>query len=77
MFGYRDVDFQATKNFDLGHGLTLYGRFDVLNVFNFRNYTDLLYTTGANPGQLTSVYNPIGAITFVPRTFKFEIGMKF
>ncbi|MDQ6646935.1 MAG: TonB-dependent receptor [Pseudomonadota bacterium] len=77
LFGYRDVDFQATKNFDLGHGLTLYGRFDVLNVFNFRNYIDLIYTNGANPGQVSSVYNPIGAITFVPRTFKFEIGMKF
>ncbi len=77
VFGYRDVDFQATKNFDLGHGLTLYGRFDVLNVFNFKNYSDLIYTAGSQPYQLTTRYNPIGDITFVPRTFKFEVGMKF
>ncbi|MEP7187194.1 MAG: TonB-dependent receptor [Rhodanobacter sp.] len=76
-FGYRDVDFQATKNFDLGHGLTLYGRFDVLNAFNFRNYTGLIFTNGANPGQVSSAYDPRGDITFVPRTFKFEIGMRF
>lgn len=76
-FGYRDVDFQATKDFNLGHGITLYGRFDVLNVFNFRNYSDVIFTAGANPGQLTTVYNTTGNITFVPRTFKFEVGMKF
>ena len=77
IFGYRDVDFQATKNFELGHGLTLYGRFDVLNVFNFRNYSDLIYRVGPNPYQLDTTYNPTGNITFVPRTFKFEVGMKF
>ncbi|HET6434006.1 TonB-dependent receptor [Dyella sp.] len=79
IFGYRDVDFQATKNFELGHGVTLYGRFDVLNVFNFRNYNDLIYQipAGASPYVLQTRYNPTGNITFVPRTFKFEVGMKF
>uniref|UniRef100_UPI002620AD9F TonB-dependent receptor domain-containing protein n=1 Tax=Oleiagrimonas sp. TaxID=2010330 RepID=UPI002620AD9F len=48
IFGYRDVDFQATKDFDMGHGVKLYGRFDVLNVFNFRNYSDYLYNFGSN-----------------------------
>ncbi|MFC5527658.1 TonB-dependent receptor domain-containing protein [Rhodanobacter ginsengisoli] len=79
VFGYRDVDFQATKDFDIGYGMTLYGRFDLLNAFNFRNYTDVLVNWGSN-GVLNSnpvVYNPTGNITFVPRTIKFTVGMKF
>ena len=79
VFGYRDVDFQATKNFDLGHGVTLFGRFDVLNVFGFNNYDDLLYTYTLVNGKphTNAKYNPIGNITYVPRTFKFEVGLNF
>ena len=40
IFGYRDIDLQATKNIDLGHGMVLQIRFDALNVFNFKNYSD-------------------------------------
>ena len=79
IFGYRDVDFQATKDFDVGHGLKLYARFDLLNVFNFKNTTDLIYNFGSN-GVLNHpfvAYNPTGNITFVPRTFKLTMGMKF
>ena len=79
IFGYRDVDFQATKDFDIGHGLKLYGRFDVLNVFNFRNYSDLIYNFGSN-GVLNRnfvSYNPTGNISFVPRTVRLTVGMKF
>lgn len=80
IFGYRDVDFQATKDFDLGHGVTLYGRFDVLNVFNWNNYTDILYTTRSANGQplpTLASYNPVGNITYVPRTVKLELGLRF
>ncbi|MHB1272414.1 MAG: TonB-dependent receptor [Rhodanobacter sp.] len=79
IFGYRDVDFQATKDFDIGDGFKLYGRFDVLNVFNFKNSSDLNYNFGSN-GVLNHPfvsYNPTGNITFVPRTVRFTIGMKF
>lgn len=77
IFGYRDVDFQATKHFDI-HGLDIYGRFDLLNVFNFKNVTDLRTNFDAGPGGNNSItYNPTGNITFVPRTIKFEVGMKF
>jgi outer membrane receptor protein involved in Fe transport len=79
VFGYRDVDFQATKDFDFGNGITLYGRFDLLNAFNWKNYSDLLYDFGSN-GVLNHpfvMYNPTGNITFVPRTIKFTVGMKF
>lgn len=79
IFGYRDVDFQATKDFDIGHGFVLYGRFDVLNVFNFQNTTDLIYNFGSN-GVLNHpfvAYNPDGNISFVPRTVRLTVGMKF
>jgi outer membrane receptor for ferrienterochelin and colicin len=76
IFGYRDVDFQATKHFDV-HGLDFYGRFDLLNVFNFNNYSDLVFAN-STIGTLSPVtYNTTGNITFVPRTIKFEVGMKF
>ncbi len=79
VFGYRDVDLQATKDFDLGHGMVLYGRFDVLNVFNFHNYSDLVYNFGSG-GVLNDPfvrYNPTGNITYVPRTVKLTLGMRF
>jgi outer membrane receptor protein involved in Fe transport len=75
IWGYRDIDLQATKNFDLGHGMTLFGRFDVLNVFNWDNFVDYI-PVYANGGVDVS-YNRIGNITFVPRTFKFEVGLNF
>lgn len=76
IFGYRDIDFQATKHFNV-RGLDLYGRFDLLNAFNFRNYSDLILAN-SNVGALGPVtYNRTGNITFVPRTIKFEVGMKF
>jgi hypothetical protein len=76
IFGYRDVDFQATKHFNV-HGLDFYGRFDLLNVFNFNNYSDLVFAN-STIGTLSPItYNTTGNITFVPRTIKFEVGMKF
>lgn len=76
IFGYRDVDFQATKHFNV-RGLDFYGRFDLLNVFNFNNYTDLIFAN-SQVGSLSGItYNRTGNITFVPRTIKFEVGMKF
>ncbi|CAM5292598.1 TonB-dependent receptor [Rhodanobacter lindaniclasticus] len=76
IFGYRSIDFQATKHFDV-HGLDFYGRFDLMNAFNFKNLIDLRFPNNTI-GTLSPVtYNPTGNITFVPRTIKFEIGMKF
>ncbi|WP_130617089.1 TonB-dependent receptor [Dyella amyloliquefaciens] len=75
IWGYRDIDLQATKDFDLGHGMTLYGRFDVLNVFNWHNYSDYIATFV--PGNTMVSYNQTGNITFVPRTVKLEVGLKF
>ena len=77
IWGFRDVDFQATKNFDLGRGITLYGRFDLINAFNFHNLTDYSLSTAGGPGGETATYNPNGNITYYPRTIKFEIGARF
>ena len=78
IWGYRDVDFQATKNFVINKDLTLFARFDVLNVFNFENFVDFTTDYTGGPGDDSFVrYNRTGNITFVPRTFKFEVGAKF
>jgi len=79
IYGYRDIDFQMTKNFDLTEGISMYVRFDVLNVFNFHNYSDYIVSYGsngvANPYPVS--FNSIGNITGVPRTFKLQAGFRF
>jgi hypothetical protein len=75
IFGYRDVDFQVTKNFDLTESMSLYVRLDVLNVFNFKNYSD--YVTANSNGHYIVGYNRIGNINFVPRELKLTAGFRF
>ncbi|WP_424681604.1 TonB-dependent receptor domain-containing protein [Frateuria sp. YIM B11624] len=75
IFGYRDIDLQATKNFELGHGLVLQLRFDALNVLNFKNYSDVIDVF--NNGVYQPYYNPIGNIYGVPRTYKLTADIKF
>jgi outer membrane receptor protein involved in Fe transport len=78
-FGYRTLDLQVTKNFDIANYASVYLRFDGLNVFNFHNYADTLNTWGtngvANPNPV--VYNYAGNINGVPRTLKLTVGAKF
>ncbi len=79
ILGYRDIDFQATKNFDLTRGMSLYVRLDILNMFNYKNYSDYITNYGGN-GVLNKFpvsYNSIGNITGVPRTFKISMGFRF
>ncbi|MEO8803194.1 MAG: TonB-dependent receptor [Rudaea sp.] len=79
IFGYRDVDFQATKNWDLTRGMSLYFRVDLLNAFNYKNYSDYISNYGGN-GVLNKYpvsYNSIGNITGVPRTIKMSLGLRF
>jgi outer membrane receptor for ferrienterochelin and colicin len=75
MWGYRSVDFQATKDFKLSESLTAFARFDVLNVFNFKNYSTL--NIGNQNGRLVSSYSTTGDWSGVPRTLKLEIGARF
>ncbi|WP_445144810.1 TonB-dependent receptor [Dyella sp. Tek66A03] len=79
VFGYRDIDFQMTKNFRIYDGLNAYLRFDLLNAFNWNNYSDYATNFGSS-GVLNSrpvTYNPIGNILGVPRTVKLTVGLRF
>ena len=79
IFGYRSIDFQITKNFNLYDHLSGYVRFDLLNAFNWNNYSDYSTNYGAN-GVLNSrpvAYNPIGNVLGTPRELKLTLGLKF
>ncbi|BFI97422.1 MAG: TonB-dependent receptor [Rhodanobacter sp.] len=78
IFGYRDLDFQATKNFKVYGNLNAYVRFDLINAFNWNNYTNYLENWGSN-GTYNPVvtYNPTGDITGYPRTVKLSMGLNF
>jgi len=77
VFGYRDIDFQATKNFDLTHGMSVYVRFDLLNAFNYKNYSDVIFSNGVTFTNVAADANPNGNITGVPRTFKLSAGFRW
>ena len=59
--------------------MSLYLRFDILNIFNYHNYSDYITNYGGN-GVLNPFpvsYNKYGNITFVPREYKFTLGFRF
>jgi len=78
IFGIREVDLAANKDFDLTGGVTMYMRLDLFNVFNFKNYSDFNTNWGAN-----GVYNPVvtavtsGNMYTYPRTLKLQLGFRF
>ncbi len=79
IWGYRTVDFQATKEFSVWGDVKLSARVNLLNAFNFKNYDTFNYDSFGSGG----VYNPSISINkygdnlYVPRTLVFELGMKF
>jgi outer membrane receptor protein involved in Fe transport len=80
IFGYREIDLQASKNFDLTRGMVFQIRFDILNAFNYKNYDPqnggVIWNYLSN--QATSPHYVSGApILGVPRTFKFSMDFKF
>jgi outer membrane receptor for ferrienterochelin and colicin len=79
IWGYRDIDMQLTKDFVIDKDTKIYARFDILNVFNFTNYAD--YNTNWGSGGVLNdnpvSYNKKGNITYVPRTARFTLGLKF
>lgn len=76
LIGYKDLDFQVTKNFSILHRLDAYGRIDVLNVFNWHNYDPnaIYYPTYEVP---KAVYNTTGPIIGTPFMVKLSAGVKF
>lgn len=81
IWGYRDIDMQLTKDFVIDKDTKIYARFDILNVFNWANYADSDYLVNwGSGGELNSrpvAVNKKGNITYVPRTARFTIGLKF
>ena len=76
IYGYRDIDLQVTKDFDLTHGATLQIRFDMLNIWNFTNF-DTQAAIDDSQYPAPARFNPAGGITGVPRTFKLTMDVKF
>lgn len=79
IFGYREIDFQVTKNFRIYDNLNAYVRFDLLNAFNWNNYSDYIWNYGSN-GVLNRnpvAFNPTGNILGTPREVKLTLGIKF
>jgi len=79
IWGYRDVDMQLTKDFVLSGDTKIYARFDILNLFNWKNYADYNVNWGAN-GVMNDnpvTYNKKGNIVYLPRTARFTVGLKF
>lgn len=74
IFGYRDVDLAAIKNFRITDSVVWYVRMDVLNAFNYKNYANVRSTF---PTFYPITYNTTGDIIGVPRTFKFTMGVRW
>ncbi|MBS0516904.1 MAG: TonB-dependent receptor [Proteobacteria bacterium] len=74
IFGYRSIDLQATKNFDLTRGMIFYLRADLINAMNYKNLIDV---TNTYPTYYPVAYNTTGNISGYPRTFKFSMGFKW
>ncbi len=69
IWGYRSIDLDASKTFDLTHGISFQARIDALNIFNYKNLVDISSTY---PGYYPVAYITNGNITGFPRTLKFE-----
>jgi outer membrane receptor protein involved in Fe transport len=74
-FGVHQLDLQATKNFEVASSIKIYLRVDLLNAFNWKNYSDYLVNFGAPSNQVQ--YNYTGNITGVTRTLRLTVGSKF
>jgi outer membrane receptor protein involved in Fe transport len=78
IFGYRDIDLQATKNFKVYGNFNAYVRIDLINAFNWKNSVDYLTNFGGGGVYNPQVfYNPTGNITGYPRTLRATAGISF
>ncbi|MGH8288049.1 MAG: TonB-dependent receptor [Steroidobacteraceae bacterium] len=75
----RELDVQATKNFDITHYLSAYVRLDILNVLNTPYYDQGAAIFSPTPGKSypPPMYNTAGPILGVPLTLKITGGMKW
>jgi hypothetical protein len=54
IFGYRSVDLQATKTFKMPGDTELYARIDIINVFNFDNFSTYNYVKNGKLPRATT-----------------------
>jgi outer membrane receptor for ferrienterochelin and colicin len=72
--GYKDLDLQATKSFNIYKSVSAYIRLDFLNVFNWANF--------ANENTTYPTFQPVtyamnGPVDGTPREIKLTAGAKF
>jgi len=80
LLGYKDLDFQLTKNLTFGSNETAYVRVDVLNLFNWHNWDPaaIQFSNNSSGVPVSAHYNTnMGPIVGQPFTLKFSAGMKF
>ncbi|WP_372361721.1 TonB-dependent receptor domain-containing protein [Xanthomonas sp. NCPPB 1325] len=79
IWGYRTVDFQATKEFTVVGDFKMSARVNLLNAFNFKNYSAYAYNGFGSNGQFDPdiAINTSGEINYVPRSVVLELGAKF
>jgi hypothetical protein len=70
---------QVTKNLQFGGSTSMYVRLDVLNVFNWANFSDYELNFIQNGAFVVDPvrFNTVGNIAGVPRTFKATMGFRF
>jgi outer membrane receptor protein involved in Fe transport len=78
IWGYRTVDFQATKEFTFGD-YAFSARVNLLNAFDYENYSSFNLISAGSGGVLDpqAEVNEFGDMFYVPRTLSFEVGMRF
>jgi len=78
IWGYRTVDFQATKEFLFGD-YALTARLNLLNAFDYENFSTFNLISPGSAGVLDPVVevNEFGETFYVPRTLSFEVGFRF
>ncbi|MGH8166175.1 MAG: hypothetical protein ACREQ1_02995, partial [Woeseiaceae bacterium] len=78
IWGYRTVDFQATKVFTIGD-YELSARVNLLNAFDYENYNSFNLLSAGADGVLDPQVevNEFGDMLYVPRTLSFEVGFQF
>jgi outer membrane receptor protein involved in Fe transport len=75
--GYKDLDIQVTKNFNLFNRLSAYARVDVINVFNWHNYDAVIFENDAVGVPVSAHYNRIGSTVGSPFTIRLSAGARF
>jgi len=78
IWGYRTVDFQATKQFQFAD-FSVEARVNLLNAFDFENYSTFNVVSVGSGGNLDPQLdvNEFGDSFYVPRTLSFEVSVDF